>query len=212
MNTRTKIAASGFLVAALAATATPAFAHDNGNRGTASGTAVVKQHAGHLASLVTAGTITQAQADAVETATRTALGAAKTAKRNAGLAALVANNTITQAMADAAKATAADATGKPGRPDLSSWTVAQRDALRAWRDANPVDAVAVRAAALAKLVTAGTITQTQSDAIAAAYAAAPTKGADGGKGHHGKGGKGRGGHDSGAAIGVTPLAGTTTSA
>ena len=193
MNTRIKIAASGLLVAALAAAAVPAIASET--------TTVVgkvaghvrhmdgkKQHVSPLAALVTAGTITQAQADTVETATRTAMQTSEKAKFTAGLASLVSKGTITQAQADAAQASLASAlaAGKHARPDLSSWTAAQHDALRTWMDANEQDRAVVAKAALAKLVTAGTITQTQSEAIEAALAAGPgrdsNKGPRGGKG------------------------------
>lgn len=206
MNTRTKIAASGLLIAALAASATPAFAANTTTTGKGAGHS---RHAegnfkrGPLAALVTAGTITQLQADTVETATRTAMQAAQTANFNAALAALVSDNTITQALADAAKASAASSTGKRGHADLSTWTVAQRAALHTWLDANRIDRAAIGTAAVAKLVTAGTITQAQADAINAAFAAAPDKGGRGGKGH------GTGDHDGdGPAVGttVTPAA------
>ena len=215
MNTRTKIAASGLLIAALAASATPAFASNNSNaKGKVSGHSRLDDGARHnggpLATLVTAGTITQATADAVETATRTAMQTAKTTNFNAGLAALVANNTITQALADAAKASVASSTGKPGHADLSAWTAAQRTALHTWLEANKVDGAAVRTAALAKLVTAGTITQAQSDAITAAFLAAPSMLDDKGGQHkgHGKGIRGGHGSDDTATVSgtITPIA------
>lgn len=206
MNTRTKIAASGLLIAALAASATPAFAADT----TTGRGAGHSRHAegsfkrGPLGALVTAGTITQVQADMVETATRTAMQAAQTANFNAALAALVSDNTITQALADAAKASAASSTGKRGHADLSTWTVAQRSALHTWLDANRVDRAAIGTAAVAKLVTSGTITQAQADAINAAFAVAPDKGGRGGKGH------GKGDHDGdGPAVGTTVTSTTT---
>ena len=208
MNTRTKLAASGLLIAALAASATPAFA-SNSNSSTMTGRSghAARQHVGPLAALVTAGTITQAKADVVETATRTAMNAAQTTNFNAALAALVANGTITQDLATAAKASATSTTGKHGRVNLTTWTVAQRTALHTWLNANPVDRAAIGKAAIAKLVTSGTLTQVQADAVNAALAAAPAKGIDdkGGK-RHGKGGHGRDDMAPANASGVTPLA------
>jgi hypothetical protein len=197
MNTRTKIAASGLLIAAFAAAATPVFASDT-NTVTGKVAGHVRhmdgkmQHVSPLAALVTAGTITQAQADTVETATRTAMQTSEKAKFTAGLASLVSKGTITQAQADAAQASLASAlaAGNHARPDLSSWTEAQHDALRTWMDANEQDRAVVGKAALAKLVTAGSITQAQSDAINAAFAAAPPQGPN----HGPRNGMGRGRH------------------
>lgn len=160
MNTRTKLAASGLLVAALVGAATPVFAADtttsttttttkaakpakgdHGHRGigsdTATATAAAKPaHANEFAALVTAGTITQAQADAFETAEHAAMDAA----RNAAVAGT--------------------------QPDHA----------------------AIVKSVLDKLVAAGTITQTQADAITKVEATAPVKAGneDGGRGH-GKG-------------------------
>ena len=198
MNTRTKIAASGLVIAALAAAATPAFADNTVNptarpAGHARHAEGMMQHRSPLAALVTAGTITQANADAVETATRTAMQTAEKANFNAALAALVANGTITQDTATAAKASAAVATaaGKHGRVDLSTWTVAQREALHTWLEANEPDRAAIAKTAVASLVTAGTLTQTQADAVNAAFAAAPHGPRDG-MGMGPRGGRGHG--------------------
>lgn len=206
MNARMKIAASGLLIAALAASETPAFATGTSNAGKVAGHSrhidgPGKHNRGPLAVLVTAGTITQLQADAVETATRTAMQTAQATKFNAALAALIANNTITQQLADGAKASAAANLGKHARPDLSTWTEAQRTALHTWLDANQVDRAAIGNAVIAKLVTAGTVTQAQADAINAVFAAAPAKGDGPGRG-------GRGAHHdgdrAGLGTGVTP--------
>lgn len=199
MNTRTKIAASGLLIAALAAAATPAFASGKAAHGAKPATGTVrgpveesKMHGGPLAALVTAGTITQAQADAVDSALHAAMDSARATDFNAALAALVANGTITQAQADAAKASTTATPGKDVHPNLDSWTVAQRDALHAKLEAIKPDPSVAGKAAVAKLVTAGTITQAQADAVNTAFAAAPAR-PDGDRGH-GMGDRGRGGH------------------
>ena len=214
MNTRTKIAASGLLIAALAAAATPAFASGKAAHGAKPATGTTRgpvedarMHGGPLASLVTAGTITQAQADAVETALHAAMDSSRTNDFNNALAALVANGTITQAQADAAKAPATATPGKDMHPNLDSWTVAQRDALHAKLDAIKPDPSVAGKAAVAKLVTAGTITQAQADAVNAAFAAAPVR-ADGDRGH-GMGDRGMGGR---GMHGAPPAAPTATAA
>ncbi len=210
MNTRTKIAASGLVIAALAATTTPAFASNTSVKAKATShsrhiNGSLRQHVGPLAALVAAGTITQANGDAVETATHTAMQAAELANFKAALAALVANNTITQALADAAiAALPSNPTPSTGRApmamrehaNLATWTVAQRTALRTWLDANPIDRAAISKAAVAQLVTAGTLTQAQADAVNAALAAFAPKGmgpdGDRGRGRMGERGEHRG--------------------
>jgi hypothetical protein len=114
---RKSIATLGLTAAVILGSAGVASAHDNaGNTGTS--TSATKSDRGgkgqHLASLVTAGTITQAQADAITAAFKAAKPAAGTAKpatpptdaerlakHKAVLAPLVSAGTITQAQADA---------------------------------------------------------------------------------------------------------------
>lgn len=215
MNTRSKLAASGLVIAALAATAVPVFAAD----ATKPATKVVgsmagpdKRAEGHrmqggpLAALVKSGTITRAQAAAVHQALHEAMDVSRAADLNTALVALVKDGTITQAQADAAKTFFAakptpgsqrmSGQGKPeprgARPELTGWTQAQRDALRAKLEQARPDRSALAKAALTKLVTAGTITQQQSDAIATALANAPDR-RDG----DGPRGMGQGGRDGG---------------
>lgn len=217
MNTRTKIAAGGVVIAVLAATATPALAASTaaspkGRMHSALATATARLHVGPLAALVTAGTITQTQADSVETATHTAVETAEVANLNAGLAALVADGTITQAQADAAKASLSSSTipGPREHANLSAWTTTQRTALRAWLIAHPVDRSAIGKSAVATLVTAGTISQAQADAINAAFAAAPVRGMDGDGGHRGHRGRGHG--MGGISLGASGTASVSTNA
>ncbi|MHB0927532.1 MAG: hypothetical protein ACYC3W_01210 [Candidatus Nanopelagicales bacterium] len=192
MNTRTKIAASGLVIAALAASTAPAFASNKSvstkaNIHSRQMHGLPRHHVGPLAALVAAGAITQANADAVETATRTAMHSAETANFKAALAALVANNTITQALADAATAALPSATAPMRMHDhliFASWTIAQRSALHTWLEANPIDRAAIGKAAVAQLVTAGTLSQAQADAVNAALAAFPARGMSPERGMH----------------------------
>ena len=161
MKTRTKIAASGLVIAALAATATPAFAHArNGNTSspatstTATTAPAPRGHMGEFAALVAAGTITQAQADAFEAAERAGMDAARTAGTapdhaaivKAALAKLVSAGTLTQTQSDAIAAVEAAHPMPVGRPQ---------------DDRAPGHA-------LAALISAGTLTQAQADAFEAA--------------------------------------------
>lgn len=156
---------------------------------------------GPLAALVTAGTITQADATAVSTALRAAHDAGRTtmqhdhqAEHKAVLDSLVAKGTITQAQADAMAA--ADRGGMRTLIANGTITQAQADAMRAAMSSTRDAARATRdtarrtetAAVLSKLVTAGTLTQEKADAISAALAERPAKPGMGGMG---KGGFGR---------------------
>lgn len=196
----TAAVAAGVSGALLVGGASAALAHDRGDRG--QGTSMSRTDGrGPLGALVTAGTITAAQATAVHDALHAARDkdhAAHEAEmeqaRDAALASLVAKGTLTQAKADAI--TAADrgglrellADGTVTRADLT----AVHDALEASREAARADhqaeMKAAGDAAIAGLVTKGTLTQSQADAIIAAL---DSKAADG---HGGKGGHGSGGH------------------
>ena len=146
------------------------------------------QGRGPIAGLVTAGTLTTAQATAV----KDALEAAHDASRSKNLAALVTAGTITQAEADAL------ATKDGLRALIESGDLTREEAM-ALRDkvhsGDKPDMVAEFTAVMNKLVSAGTITQTQADAL---IAAAPTERPEGGpgKGKMGKPGErgGLGGH------------------
>ena len=110
MRTSRKIgigAAAAITAAALALGGTAAYAHDNGKGPRGEG-----PRGGALTSLVTDGTVTQSQADAVKealhssrddhrAAARGERHAAREAARAAALAGLVADGTLTQAQADA---------------------------------------------------------------------------------------------------------------
>ena len=100
-------AAAAITAAALALGGTAAYAHDNGKGPRGEG-----PRGGALTSLVTDGTLTQAQVDAVKealhanrdehrVAARGERHAAREAARAAALAGLVADGTLTQAQADA---------------------------------------------------------------------------------------------------------------
>ncbi|HAN70104.1 MAG TPA: hypothetical protein DCQ36_00720 [Actinobacteria bacterium] len=194
--------ALGTSAALLVGGATAAFALD---RGQGSGTYSSSSSAsrGPLSSLVTAGTLTAAQATAVHEALhaqrdddRATHEAEMMKARDAVLAGLVADGTLTQAKADAIAA--ADRGGL--RDLLAAGTVTRAD-LQAVHDAWETSREASRAdhqaqmkatadAAIAGLVTKGTLTQAQADAVIAALAA---KAASGESGHGGK--RGPGGHE-----------------
>lgn len=126
---------------------------------------------GPLASLVSAGTITKDDASAI----RSALQAARPTtapedRRAAGLAALVSAGVITQAQADAISTA-----GRGGIRDLvADGTLSRADvarihaALRAQHAANLGAREAATDAVIAGLVSAGTLTQVQADAVDAA--------------------------------------------
>ena len=135
---------------------------------------------GPQSSLIAEGTITQAQADAVRTAMKEAHEAAETA----ALAQLVQDGTFTQAQADAVAAVES----KGGKGALIADGTVTRDQLQALREAMQATQEVTKTEILEELVANGTLTQSQSDAIAAAKA----QGGSGMKGHGGKGMKGQG--------------------
>jgi len=169
---------SGAAVAAAAALilggTSAAAAHDGAGKSGGRGSA--------LTELVTAGTLTQTQVNAVKDALQEQRSADKeankarhAAERDAVLSDLVANGTLTQAQADAIKA--ADRRGMRelvengtlDRADLQ----AVRQALRANHDdadrtAKKAERDAARDAVLSGLVSDGTLTQSQADAVATA--------------------------------------------
>lgn len=135
---------------------------------------------GPQSSLIAEGTITQAQADAVRTAMKEAHEAAKTA----ALTQLVQDGTFTQAQADALAAVEP----RGGKRALIADSTVTRVQLQALREAMQAAHETTKTKVLQGLVTDGTLTQSQSDAIAAAKA----QGGMGMKGHGGKGMKGQG--------------------
>jgi hypothetical protein len=200
-----RAAAIGIIGAVALSGAAAVQAHDNGS-GKMSG-------AGPLSALVTSGTITSSDADAVKSAltterdkNRDAHQAEMKADRDAALAALVSAGKLTQAKADAVKAS--DARGLRDlvrNGTLTSADVAAiKEALESGHEAaktqHQAEMKADREAALAALVTAGTLTQAKADAVAAALDAAPSRGGkagmQGGK-HGGKNGGKHGGMQGG---------------
>ena len=200
MNTNRKSSASTWvqraaavgIVGAVALTGTAAAqAHDNGVGTTRGGNP--------LSALVSAGTITAADVEAVRAAldadrdaNRAEHRAEMKAARDAALASLVTAGTLTQSQADAIKA--ADLRGlrelvRNGTLSMAD-VLAVRDSLMAERDASKTEhraeMQAARDAALASLVKAGTLTQSQADAITSALDTAPQRG-----GKHGGGGEGK---------------------
>lgn len=145
-----------------------------GIAGTAGGASAAAMHNGSgkapLSSLVTAGTITQAQATAIKDAMVAAHTANKAAHDRIAattISGLVARGTLSQAQADAI--TSAD--GRQAMRALVSSGVVTRELARQVHDAvkTAMEAVATKpAAVLDSLVSAGTITQAQADAIEAA--------------------------------------------
>lgn len=126
---------------------------------------------GAVTSLVTAGTITQAQADAVKAAMKTKIDAKFATKLNTVLTDLVSKSTLTQAKADAVKA--ASKTKKDLRDLVTAGTInsAEAKSIRTSLHALPKeDITEIRDGVLVTLVSNNTITQTQANAIKAAKA------------------------------------------
>ena len=166
---RTAIAA--LVVSGLIATTTSvAFAHDGGGKGRHGDGK--RGGGGAVTSLVTAGTITQAQADAFKAAMKTKLDAKFAIKLNNVLTDLVSKSTLTQAKADAVKASSK--TKKDLRDLVNAGTITSTEATAiktALRALPKEDITVIRDEVLASLVSNNTITQAQSDAIKAAKAA-----------------------------------------
>lgn len=127
---------------------------------------------GGQSSLIAAGTITQAQADAV----RTAMQSAHAAAGAAALTQLVKDGTLTQAQADALAAV----DSKGGKGALIADGTVTRVQLMALREAMQAAQETTRTKVLQGLVADGTLTQSQSDAMVEA------------RGQGGKGMKGQG--------------------
>ena len=145
----------------IAGSVSPVFAHDNGGKGGRG------NHGGKAVnSLVTQGTITQAQADAFSNAMKVKLDEKFISKLNSVLVDLVNKNSLTQVKADAIKASA---TNKRGLRDLvNAGTISKEEAqlVHSALKATPKEDVSVlRDQVLADLVSKNTLTQTQADAI-----------------------------------------------
>lgn len=190
-----RAAAVGIVGAVALTGAAAAQAHDNGSG--------QKRGSNPLSALVTAGTITAADAEAVKAALEADRDANKAehqaemkAARDAALASLVKAGTLTQSQADAIKATDVRGLRDLVRNGTLSMTdvMAIRDSLMAGRDESKTEhraeMKAARDAALASLVKAGTLTQSQADAITSALDAAPQRGGKHGSGFGGKHGGG----------------------
>ena len=164
-NVVTGIAIGVSSIALLIASAGVAQAHSSSDSGAASD----GSRGGAVSSLVTNGTLTQAQATAV----RDAMHEAKEAKKDAALAAMVTAGTLTQAQVDAFKA----AEGVKGamRTLIADgvFTQQQAQALRSSLKATMAAGQDAQInAVLSELVSNSTITQAQADAIKASKAAA----------------------------------------
>jgi len=151
-------------------------------------------HQGPLAGLVANGTITKTQVDAIKAALEAQRSTDKTAHDKAksdALAALVSKGTITQA-----QATAITNADRHGLRDLVSGGTLTKDQLvaviTAFKDLKSAQGTpqltSRLSSVLSSLVSKGTITQAQADAITAAKPAHGAKGADagsrGGLGQH----------------------------
>jgi len=125
-------------------------------------------HGGGLgSSLVTNGTLTEAQLTAVKDAMR----ASHEAQKDAAIAALVTAGTITQTQADALEAAEGDRGAMRALITNGTFTMAQAQALRDAMKANKSeDRDALRDSVLSTLVANSTITQAQADAIKASKA------------------------------------------
>ncbi len=180
--------AAGLILGGTAA----ASAHDGAGKARGSGGA-------GLSALITDGTVSQAQANAIRDAlqanhqaNRADHRAEREQARDAALASLVADGTLTQAQADAIKG--ADrggmrellSSGIVDRADLQAVRDALHTAREADREAKHAQREQQRTAALASLVADGTITQAQADAVASAIESAHAERGTGNKGH-GKG-------------------------
>ncbi len=164
MNKKRSVITALVVTGLIATSTTSAFAHDGkGKWGRG-------QHGGGAVnSLVTAGTITQSQADTFSAEMKTKLDAKFATKLNTVLSDLVSKSSITQAKADSIKSAS---TSKRGlRQLIRAGTVTSveanliRDGLRALPKE---DVTTIRDQVLSNLVSNNTITQAQADAIKAA--------------------------------------------
>lgn len=143
---------------------------------------------GPRSSLITHGTLTQAQATAV----RDAMREAHEAQKDAALAALVTAGTLTQTQADALEAAEGERGGMRALIADGTFTKAQAKALRVAMKSNKTeDRDAQLDAVLSALVSNSTITQAQADAIKASKPAVGERGHGKGKSHGASMGQGK---------------------
>lgn len=184
----------------LVGTAGAALAHDNGGRDGA-------RDRGPFSELVSNGTITTADVTAIKDAlqaereaNREAHQAEAQAARDAVLKNLVAQGTLTQSQADAIAAASPErgamrelvADGTVTRDDLMAVKDALQSAREADREAHQAEMKADRDAVLADLVSKGTLTQAQADAVSTALDAHKAEKGDrpGKRGERGERGQG----------------------
>jgi competence protein ComGC len=170
MKTKNKLMTGAALgasaIALLIASTGVAQAHNAGNGG------------GPGSSLVADGTLTEVQATAV----RDAMRASKEVQKDAAIAALVTAGTITQTQADALEAAEGDRGAMRALIADGTFTKAEVQELRTAIKSNKAqDRDAQFDAVLSKLVSNGTITQGQADAIKASKAEAGARGEGKGK-------------------------------
>ena len=154
----------------IATSSSAAFAHEGDGKGRHG---VGKRGGGGaVTSLVTAGTISQAQADAFKTAMKTKLDAKFAIKLNTVLTDLVSKSTLTQAKADAVKASSKNKKDLRDLVNAGTITTTEAKAIKTALRALPKeDITVIRDEVLASLVSNNTINQAQADAMKAAKAA-----------------------------------------
>ena len=157
----------------IATSSSAAFAHEGDGKGRH---VEGKRGGGAVTSLVTAGTLTQAQADSFKEAMKTKLDAKFATKLNTVLTDLVGKSTLTQAKADAVKSASKNKKDIRDLVDAGTITASEAKSIHTALRALPKEEITViRDEVLASLVANNTITQAQADAIKAAKATWVTK-------------------------------------
>lgn len=170
MNKKSKAIVALFVTGLIATTSSAAFAHDGGGEGRHGDGK--RGGGGAVTSLVTAGTITQAQADAFKTAMKTKLDAKFAIKLNTVVTDLVSKSTLTQAKADAVKASSKTKKDLRDLVNAGTITYAEANSIKTALRALPKeDITVIRDEVLANLVSNNTISQAQSDVIKSVKAA-----------------------------------------
>ena len=157
----------------IATSSSAAFAHEGDDKGRHG---EGKRGGGAVTSLVTAGTLTQAQADSFKAAMKTKLDAKFATKLNTVLTDLVSKSTLTQAKADSVKSASKNKKDIRDLVNAGIITAAEAKSIHTALRALPKEEItAIRDEVLTSLVANKTITQAQADAIKAAKAAWVTK-------------------------------------